>query len=336
MFNTQAELDSFKANFHFFGETEDNYNIVEIETQAQLDAFQKCADFTSLGDAESGCSGDSGGAGVDMASGKSGSDRKLRNRSKVGVSGSSISGVSSVSSGGSLKSPTSVDSKVPGDKVASFLASRTKQSIPSVGGAPLSPSASCVSSVAVTPPSGSGVGVSGAGLVQDVDSMQDYLSSIWRNQEGSHGNTVFWEVQYVPLNREFCVAVIDFQKKRTNNTETHWAHKPDCHNFCLKVLLENKEDLDASRAPRHKKVRPIQSLIPEFFHHMGYCHLRATPGSSENLPRKITGTNYDIKKMVWYSFLPLIKSDNDVKELIGEIAVFFLVIWTIVRCIILI
>ena len=68
---------------------------------------------------------------------------------------------------------------------------------------------------------------------------------------------------------------------------------------------------------------------------MVYCHLRATPVSSENLPRKITGTNYDIKKMVWYSFLPLIKSDNDVKELIGEIAV-FLVIWIIVRCIILI
>ena len=63
MFNTQAELDSFKANFHFFGETEDNYNIVEIETQAQLDAFQKCADFTSLGDAESGGSGESGGVG---------------------------------------------------------------------------------------------------------------------------------------------------------------------------------------------------------------------------------------------------------------------------------
>ena len=68
--------------------------------------------------------------------------------------------------------------------------------------------------VAVTPPSGSGASVLGVGLVQDVDSMQDYLSSIWRNQEGSHGNTVFWEVQYVPLNREFCVAVMKFCRKK--------------------------------------------------------------------------------------------------------------------------
>ena len=78
MFDTQADLDSFKANFSFFGETEDNYNIIEIETQAQLDAFKKCADFTASGRDGSVISEVSGGVSVEATSGKLGSGRKLR------------------------------------------------------------------------------------------------------------------------------------------------------------------------------------------------------------------------------------------------------------------
>ena len=78
------------------------------------------------------------------------------------------------------------------------------------------------------------------------------------------------------------MSVIDFVKKCASRTETHWAHKPECHNFCCKVLVQKKEDQDACRPDRHPSVRMVVSTVPECLHRMGFCNLRAVPGSGEN------------------------------------------------------
>ena len=87
-------------NFDFFCEIYDNYNIIEIKTQAWLYVFQMCVYFMSLGRDGFVISGVSGGVSVNGDSGNLVSDRKLRGCSKSGVSGGAVGGVLSVFTGG--------------------------------------------------------------------------------------------------------------------------------------------------------------------------------------------------------------------------------------------
>ena len=66
--------------------------------------------------------------------------------------------------------------------------------LPSVGSSPLSSSSVGVPLVAVGVRSIVGSDVAQHGAVADVDAVQGYMSSVWRDQETACHCTVFWEI----------------------------------------------------------------------------------------------------------------------------------------------
>ena len=128
------------------------------------------------------------------------STRALRSSTKKAVVTVGEGGESCVSPLATVASPSSVDSKTPALPTVLFLSPKAMAGLPSVSGAPLSLSSVGVASAAVSVSSNVLGTVTQASVTTDAETMQNYMSSIWRNQESASGGTVFWEVQYVPLN----------------------------------------------------------------------------------------------------------------------------------------
>ena len=316
LFDSEASLSLFKKTMVFLSGNENDYKILEISNQEEMDAFDACVAVSGVKE-------------------EGNDDRSSSAKSAKENVGAGVSGGMTLRSqaGGKVSSPTPsvASSHISSPPRVSFTSGSNSFSpsmtavTPSVAGSPLnsvafSPGISVGSSISAA--SSNFVGGSVGKDKPVSDNLEGYMSAFLK--KSSYNNSIYWDISFVSVKDDLCVAVFDFIKSRSNVTETHWAHKPDVHNTCVKVFQEKIEDSsDNTRADRHEKLPFLSLKIPECLLRMGVCNLRATPGDKANLPRKVSGTSFDITKVVWYCFCRVSGGDDGFKSMIRDIVGFF-------------
>lgn len=153
---------------------------------------------------------------------------------------------------------------------------------------------------------------------QGLSNVSDFMAG-FAADKGVGIRNPHWHIQVVHVKQGVDIAVIDFLKPRRMVVETHWAHKAEGHWTCFNALVEKAHQVQSGvSVTMHKEIPLLSGQIIDILEGIGKCNIRSEP-DGPNSPKKIRGTSYEMKKLVWYMFVNAHHDGESIRTIIKQL-----------------